>query len=149
MWFRIQLKTVLIMIMIGGDEWLCSNAGFSPTLALYLISLIKYVPYSLVFTHTDNEVPLPFWVIYSPSFCRLHRQIQCAIWPPSVQELQFSISGSHSITVRHMLASSSLLRFMDLSAVPFVSLLMRCVAKTGSFETLGVRFGNFPNNTWR
>ncbi|KAB8233366.1 major facilitator superfamily domain-containing protein [Aspergillus alliaceus] len=105
------------------------NAGLSPSLALYLISLINAtsVPGRLLPPHLADRIG-HFNVLTMASFGTGASIL--ALWLP------FNYHPLHAGIIVFALVYG----FVSGS---LVSLLMPCVAKVGSLETLGVRFGTF------
>jgi len=106
-----------------------SRAHFSPTLALYLISIINA-------TSIPGRVLPPY---LGDRFGHFNVITACsmvtggsilALWLP------FNFHPSHAGIIVFALV-------YGFASGAFVSLLMPCAAKTGTLETLGVRFGTF------
>ncbi|GAD93694.1 MFS transporter, putative [Paecilomyces variotii No. 5] len=105
------------------------NAGFSPSLALYLISIINAtsIPGRILPPHLGDRIG-HFNVI---TICALCTGVSIlALWLP------FYYHPSHAGIIIFAL-------IFGFVSGAVVSLLMPCVAKAGSLETLGQRFGTF------
>ncbi|KAF1964887.1 MFS general substrate transporter [Bimuria novae-zelandiae CBS 107.79] len=106
-----------------------TRAGFSPTLALYLISIINAtsVPGRIIPPYLGDRFG-HFNVI---TICSLLTGGSIlALWLP------FNYHPSHAGIIVFALV-------YGFASGAFVSLLMPCAAKTGTLETLGVRFGTY------
>ncbi|KAF2009284.1 MFS general substrate transporter [Aaosphaeria arxii CBS 175.79] len=103
--------------------------GFSPSLALYLISIVNA-------SSTFGRTIPPYLADHIGSFnvitssAALSGIAMLALWLP------FNYHSSHTGLIFFALA-------YGFFSGAFVSLLMPCVAKAGSIETLGRRFGTF------
>ncbi|EED24291.1 MFS transporter, putative [Talaromyces stipitatus ATCC 10500] len=127
------LGSFLVMWGLWGPfDFISSMAeaqGFSPTLALYLISIVNStsIPGRIIPPHLADRIG-HFNVITLCS-ALIGGSILC-LWLP------FNYHPSHAGIILFALVYGFV-------SGAFVSLLMPCVAKTGSLETLGQRFGTF------
>jgi hypothetical protein len=125
------------------------DQGFTPSLALYLLSIVKYVSAAPVLrihlsaadlrtsaTSIFGRIIPPYFADHFGSFnvvticTRMSGVSILALWLP------FCYHKSHAGVIIFALA-------YGFFSGAVVSLLMPCMAKAGSIETLGQRFGTF------